>query len=910
MILQLSYNEHKVGPVRAAILPGGDPVGWLTEISRWGTPAGTLKCFVLPESIAVHQAAGLLVIFSGPVDFALRYPYREFVEGFYIPVHAGLKPQVGVEEAESLKRWPVQVFHPHIGLVGYEEKDQLNLADLIVLPAVKPALWLQHIPLDKTLYPRLQSIRLEPEEEPLDAMAALHALIEQKPFDEIPNVEEEQQGKLKLLLRKTGRLLGTLGLWVLLILALIGKVIFGVIAAFFQIKRNPYRIADRQGLLQKLENWVHNRLKDLKKQRDSELNRLVKMFDKNKDEALNYAIPLNSPYLNRGVAPKSGKLSRRNINWGFGGFGGGRVDAWDLGEYRNVLRLRYLDTAKKALENGDHKKAAYIHAHLLGDLFTAAQVLQNGKHYREAAALYKDHLHNKVRAAECLELGGLLGEAIPLWVELNNFEKVGDLYAQLGQEAKAHQYYADMVKRSLDNKDYLNAARLSIIKMQDKTAGRQILLDGWKDDQQAETCLKTYLESIEDLAGQLEREVKQVYEHHVSVRKRTGFLNVLADLATRHNQEGLKQTALGIAYEIVQAQTLSGDHSGLRLLTKFLPDDKLLGQDANRYMLRNKPQHRMVMADSYMKLQTDVRWLELVAYHDQLIGIGVKKRDVILLRANWSGKTTYQMLFTFPSEPQKLQLVADGNLSSNLMLMGHDVPFQTLKKLDRYSDFERELNLHQLHWKLPNTLAVGLHADHQELYFLHGDGDDVCLDLFSLEGRLLYRSVVTHHEERLSIYDLPVITHPAMFWRKEHFYLSGKDCLVRMDQEGRMEVLSLPSAVIGWSVPNPHAALKIAMLTDDGCLIVTPGLKEMVISAELFAQGFGAHLVQLLADNRLVLANESLAMVFDISRAQPKLIFEIQSENKILKILTVPKRHHFALLESDNRISVHRLKED
>ncbi|WP_172338218.1 hypothetical protein [Mucilaginibacter sp. SG564] len=37
---------------------------------------------------------------------------------------------------------------------------------------------------------------------------------------------------------------------------------------------------------------------------------------------------------------------------------------------------------------------------------------------------------------------------------------------------------------------------------------------------------------------------------------------------------------------------------------------------------------------------------------------------------------------------------------------------------------------------------------------------------------------------------------------------------------------------------------------------------------------------------------------------------KIQPENKILKILTVPKRHHFALLESDNRISVHRLKED
>jgi len=907
MTLELKYREQFTGQAAAALIPGRDAAVWLTEINNWGISPATLRCFVLPESIRDRQASGLLVIFKGPVPAELRYSYQQVSEGFFIPCQACLFPEVTTTELAALKAWPVQVFHPAIGLVGYELSDELNLTELISWPMELPSAWRTGFP-PPVVYPRLQSIRLEAEAEALDTVAALQALIAQKPLDEIPEAEEAG-GKLKKYSNKVLRLLSTVGLWLLLILAFIGKLIFGILQAFFGGKQPSYQ-PQRQGWLQQLENWVNSRLKDLAKQRDSELNRLVKLFDKNKDEALNYAIPLNSPYLNRGTAAPSGKLTRRSTNMGFGGFGGGRADFWDLGEYRAVLRQRYLDTAAQAIAAGDYKKAAYVHAHLLGDLFTAAQILKDGKHYREAAVLYKDHLNNKARAAECLESGGLLGEAIPIYVELQQYEKVGDLYTQLGQEGRARDYYSDTVRQLLEARDYLNACRLTIDKMKDREAGREILLTGWKDNRQPEVCLTRYFDSVADPETELIPTVKAVYSNHVSLRKSTAFLEVLADLSARPGNESLRTEALGITYQVVQRQTARGDHSALRLLPKFLPDDRLVGHDTNRFMLRNPGIRQATQALSFIKLNADYRWLALVNYHDQLIGVGLLAGSILILRANWEGRTTYELLFNFKGEAPALQLVADAQVSSQLLLIGNEMPFQTQKWFEVFRDYDRAFSWNQLNWRLPGTIAIGQQSDHAEVSILQSDGEELRLDLFSLEGSLLQKRVVIYNGEPVKASDSPAFNNQAMYWRKEYFYLTGKDFLARIDESGMMEILPLPNYLIGWSLSNPHAALRIALLCDKGCLIITPGLKEMLITTSTFGQDVGASFVQLLNDNRLVLATDSLALVYDISRPEPKLIYEIQPENTIYKILTVPKRHHFALLESDNRISIHRLPED
>lgn len=902
MQLRLIYSEHHQAPVNATIITGSDAHDWLTEISSWDVDLRAFRCFVLPETISINRAGGLFVIFQHEAltsKLSLKTVYTQIAPDFYIPAKAILFPNVTADELSKLKLWEIQVFHPATGLVGFEAKDELKLTGLIKAPELSEKRWL---PADPPVppYPRLYSISLEPEDIPFD----INAVIEQKPLNEIPDSEQKQH----TLQKRALRLFSMAGLWLLLILAAIGKIIFAIIGAFFGKKPGRPLATGKAGLFKRLENWINQRLKDIEKQRDSELNRLVKLFDKDNDEALHYAIPLNSPYLNRGTAPKSGKLTRRSLqtNWrNFGG--GGRVDHWDLGDYRLTLRQQYIKALNAAIQKGDYKKAAYIYAHLLGDLTMAAQTLQNGKHYREAAAIYKDHLKNNAKAADCLEKGGLLAEAIPVYVELGSYEKAGDLHKQLGQDLQATKYYNDTVKRSLDAKDYLNAARIKAEKMDESNEARSILLTGWEDDNHPELCLKKYFELEPE--QELSAEVRVIYEQHVSLKKKTSFLNVLADLSAEKKEEHLQQTILDLSYVIVHQQMNRGDHSGLKLLNKFLPEDRLLAQDTSRYLLQNHQQKPMLEASSYLQLRQDTKWTEIINYHDQLIAVGIRNDEMHLLRGNWEGRIAYEFLFRLNGLSALYRLIADAQVSDHILLNGHAVPERRYKRHEAYSYFEKAFDFDQLHWELPGTLGYAQKPHEDQLFILHVDGDYLCMDLFSLDGSLLQKTYCLGHDERLSIYDLPFLRYSEIYWRKDHFYFVAQDRLIRVDDKGNMEMLELECNVYAFSISGPFAALKVAVLTERGCMIITPGIKSMKISAPPIAPDIDARLVLLLADNRLVVASETLAFVYDVSSHTPKLIWEIQPENAIVRLLTVPKRHHFAILEADNRISIHRLDE-
>ena len=925
MQLQLVYNENQAAPVDAALFAGANVGDWLAEISSWEPDLRALRCFIVPENINSAHPGGLFVIFKHQAiasGLSLRSAYTEVAPGFYIPVHSTLYPAVTAAELSRFKLWEVQVFHPSAGLSGFEAKDELHLADLVAISEISKNRWL-NAPITVNSYPRLNSIRLEPEESPFDPSS----LFEQLPLEDIPDAEGDRHTPLA----GFARVLSMLVLWLLLIPVAIAKILFALIRALLGKGGNrPVRPGGagvpggtggigmsggvgsprKPGRITRLEDWINKSLQDLRKQRDSELNRLVNMFDNDDDDALKYAIPLDSPYLNRGVAPPSGKLTSRPTDFSLRGLGGGgKVDYWDLGEYRTTLRQHYMKTLNAALERGDYKKAAYIYAHLLGDLNMAARTLQDGKHYREAAAIYKDHLKNNAKAAECLENGGLLDEAIPIYIELGSYEKVGDLYKQLGHDEQATKYYDDTVQRFVDAKDYLNAARLKTEKMEQPEAGRNILLDGWKDDNKPEVCLVKYMEQGE--AENLPDEVKAIYERHVSLKRRTDFLNVLAGFSSANPEERLRQTAVEISYDVVHRQIKRGDHSGLRLLHQFQQEDKLLSQDTGRYISQNQQRRPLrYVSTSYLELRRDTQWVDIVNYHDQVIAVGKKDDELYLLRGNWEGKADHELLFRFAAPNYTFRLTADGHISPQVLLTGEDIPAQGRMKLDVGLYFEKALSFDYLNWQLPNTLGYCQKPNEPRLYVLHIVSDQLCMDLFSLDGHLITRTYCLEGKEKQNTPDLASLCPSKIYWRKDHFYFMGRDSIMRLTEDGQLEVMKLRNTVINFSISEPHAALKIAVLTDLGCVIITPELKKMEVASAGFATNMGACYVQLLQENRVVVANQSLARVHDISSPIPKLICEIQPENKIMKILTVPKRNHFALLEADNRISTHMIEDE
>lgn len=905
MQLQFKYSQHTNLPVHAAFVPGERAADWFAHMDTWQTDLQTLSCYLLPHSIANNQASGLFVVFNGaaPAAQMIRYPYGKLADKLFIPTNAVLYPVTGTDELKKLLLWDVQVFHPHIGLVGFEAKDKIELADFIGLPQPHHQNWdLAHPGLNPL--PGLQMIGLEPDEN-ADMLDTLKEDVGSVPLSQIPDVTEEGESPASKNIKKTTNAIAMVGLFFLLALAFIGKVIFTVLAAIFPISASPYR-RPKKGLLQELEDWVNRKITDLQKQRDSELNRLMNLFDKDADEALKYAIPLNSPYLDRGVAPPSGKLSRRTLDFNLRGLGGGgRVDGWDLGEYRQLLYKKYEQSANEAIAAGNFKKAAYIYAHLLGNFYLAANVLQQGKLYREAAAIYKDHLNNKAMAAECLEKGGLLTEAIPLYIELDNPEKVGDLYSRLGQRDKALKYYDEKVNRLTTAKDYRQAAKITLDKIQQKDDALNLLMTGWQDTNNPEACLAEYFNLVHDPENNtLPQEVRRVYANHVPRLKKSAFLNVLADTSKKYNNRELEATTLNIAYEIISVQITQGEMSGLKLMNKFVPGDRLLTADANRFIGSQVQLPKVNNKATYLNIRNDNKCLDLAVYHDQIIAIGEKNGDLGLMRANWEGKVRYEYLFKIKPRAQPCWLLADAGLSDVVMVVGNGVPVHINKQLsDSY--FERSLKLQSLNWLDERALACCFNG--KGITMLHYD-TGLLLSHFSSDGEKKSTNMCELNGQQIGSGDSG-FTPSAMFFRKDHFYFCANADLIRISVSGEAELLHVESNIIKFDVSGHHTALKIALLTNDGCAIVTPTVKGLNMSTAFFAQDTAAHDLKLLTDNKLVIAGGKQAQVYDISDDAPRLITTLATENAIERIIAIPKRHHCAFLEADNRISVYNIEE-
>ncbi len=144
------------------------------------------------------------------------------------------------------------------------------------------------------------------------------------------------------------------------------------------------------------EDWANRQLRRLNEQgeriRNREIHRLLHLFDTDPEAALRHAIPMNA-FPHRGLAPPGTGLGSRLPNFDLSRLGGRAADFWNVPpNVQNLLRLRYREMADREMQLGRHRRAAYIYAELLGDLVSAANALKQGKHFREAALLYEEHL--------------------------------------------------------------------------------------------------------------------------------------------------------------------------------------------------------------------------------------------------------------------------------------------------------------------------------------------------------------------------------------------------------------------------------------------------------------------------------------------------------------------------------------
>lgn len=591
MLLTLHPASTAQRPAVAAFLAGAEPLAWLGELSRWGVAPEALACYVVPESVQSVRPAGLLVLLpaGSPPPPDLREPLGVVAGRLYLPTHATLRPATPAAELPSQLLYAVQLLHPAIGLVGFEAADRLALADLLTLAPPRAADWSRAHP-GAPLPPPLRSIRVQAPSV-AEVLAGAQAEVGSAPLTDLPGAPEPpsplsqaldslKRGALRTGLSVSDKLLGGL--------AALGSGLAGA-AGSSSGAGGAAQPPAGPGALDRLHDYFSESLTELERKRRNELERLLDLFGQDMEAALRFAIPLSSPYQHRGTAAPGSSLGSRGTDFSLSGLGGGqRVDGWDLSAYQAQLRASYLRAATQEVAASRFQKAAYIHAHLLGDYRAAAQVLVQGRYFREAAALYREHLREPSTAAATLEQGGLLAEALEIYEELNAHEKVGDLYCALSQPARAVPHYERAATEAQAADNLLLAANILSNKLLRPAEAETILLAGWAGPRKPEAHLKQYLLLLTATRpADLPTALRSLAELHTPPTRRVQLLEgLLTGLPNRLTNADLQATVQQLGFEIISQEAVAGRTKTLHLLGKLLPHDRLLPGDASRYTSR------------------------------------------------------------------------------------------------------------------------------------------------------------------------------------------------------------------------------------------------------------------------------------------------------------------------------------
>lgn len=914
MKLQLTYQGEQKGATRAAFISSPKISDWLQLLSQWGVSYEQLECYAVPAGLSSPAPAGLFVIFPHhqmPDLSIIATPYQCMAQRLYIPAEATIVPDVLAHEWDDLLLYDRNFYHPRIGLVGFALKDQVKFRQLLATPELTSLDW-QNAQAGTSPRPPLSSIQLNVP--PIsDFLVSLKSEIDTRPLGEIPGDGKEEESGLKKDLDELQRFL---------LKKLLGnnpdKGEEGTNKSSNRPRRNMSRYdnpggtgstSPLAGWLGKAGTWLNQRLDDLEKHREKEIQRLLRMLDEDPDQALRYSIPLDGPYKNRGTSPPSSRLGQRTPDFNMGKIGGGgKADFWNLDKHYFSLREKYQKMAKSRLEMGDYRKAAYIYAHLLGDFHAAANALKQGKYYREAAELYKEHLKNPSQAALCLEEGGLTLEAIEAYKELGKNEKVGDLYSSIEQSAKAKPYFEKAIAEQLRSDNYLQASKICQEKLEEPDRTKKLLLEGWKTSKQGDQCLLQYFEHLqaeaEDVEIDIEQQLNGIYQHHVPAHKKRDFVSILITLNRKHPHQ--PNVGRDIAYEIISEQAVAGQPDLLPKLRNFVEHDPILQEDTSRFLFKKKEQIAPFKGQTRtIRLDPRIKWKAATALSHSLIALGIKAKELIIARANWKGKVQYVGTSVQIRESTQFHFVESGPSGTKLMVLSSEpvaIPPIDFVGGSHHFDFTKPLSVDFPGWVPSGMVSIcqGRGQRPSALVVSEGSGVVQCFHC-DVKG-----NVVATYDCKTG--DRPILWEGKkefrpMFFRDNYFYTSMERKILRIAMDGKTEVISGSERIQAFQLSPPATAKRLVAQKSSHITCFQPSFQKLDAERNMLRTKIKQpRHITFLASRSLLIVGETSGEVYDLK--YHRIVHRFPSKSSVIAVTTAAKRREFALVHHHGLIEV------
>jgi hypothetical protein len=915
----------KTASVSAAwLIPGGDASLWMAELASWNVPLDDVRLLVLPASANDVRPSGVLAVTgpdARPAVSSLAQPYVAVNDRLYMPTGTSPRPPMSRAELEQWLVWDVQAMHPTIGLIGCRREDLMRVSDLLVASPPDAVDWSRADP-GLVVEPRVRSVK--PSELPAidDFLQESRDSIGRDAPESLPPLPQESP-------------IGRAG-------AAATAGAMGAIAGIAGVFAAAAGAVGGAEAMRRLQQWAAARRDALRaglaEARQRELARLMRLLESQPDEGLKFALPLRDIDSSRGVAPPGGSLARRNVDFSFGSlFRSGAADAWDIGfDFRQRLQAKYRELASRELALGRFRRAAYVFAELLGDFAGAANALRQGRFFREAAVLYRDRLRQPLVAAECLEAGGLLEEAIEIFLTLKLYERVGDLHRRLGYETAAEEAYRAAVAELRARRDTLAAARLLDGKLGRVDEALELLLAEWPYGAQAGLCLgETFVllgrEARHDEAA---RRVDALARDASRDSHARALADVLADGARGYPSVPIRDAASDATRVVAGRRLAAGEPAPLPTEARQLvdavaratSDDRLLARDTNRFVeavnaaqakRASAPAARRPVATrpnqpsggSITRVRTfslgaaGAVWRTAIARPSTIYAQAVADVELLIARATWDGGVQHvrQPFRGDPELPWRLEPVDGALLTIPLLEAPHPRP---PREFAADASFHERIAVLMPDW-LPDEFILDACTDEDGgLWVVHAGHEDFDLSLSGYAGVGGGRSLlwtrdlgVTVAPERAAGVTvgaragLVCVTH-------------GRQMTVLATQDRRlMSTIDLPADTVRLTASPVHTRPRMTLAFAEGAAVCWP--------AEARLQPFAAELIDpavcITREGLLVAAGRKHCRTYRIAPGGAQLQMQASVETREsapIAVTTAPGEGAFAIYYADGLVDV------
>lgn len=622
----------------AWLLPGASARSWLAAISELDLDAREIGLLLLPTSRQDPRAACALAFTRDGAPRSCRRalaPRWNRRGKWFHPADAELAPPVTGAELDALVPADFVVVHPSLGVVAFEAKDVTAVERLMAIriPAF-PERWITDP--GTTLAPRLLEVS------PAALPPILELFVEERRTiateDPFRDLRASSQSSDSVLPKR----------WIARITLALCRLA-------------PER-APHPTWVDALKGWATSilgpdaadtrkgRPSSRKERRRQEIERLLRQLDEDPEAGLRRALPLWSPPA-RGQGIAGDSLGARDTEFSLKGLRASRrVDAWDLQrEFRQRLETSYRAIAARERARGNHRRAAYVLAHLIGDLRAAAEVLEEGGHVREAASLLQHECGSPVAAAECLQRAELLHEAVPLFERARRHEAAARIWRRLGRYDLARSCFQRAVDDATRKGHHLEAARLLEQDLERPEEALALLESGWNVPAVAEECAIERVRLLQRIGrtSAAEHEPRALRER-VTPDDLARLMRVLRRLSGREFATGVARVARDearlVAATVLRAGPSPTARTILDELARLRPEDPILVRDAARFASRLALEHApLPPAPTAIPLPKGYRWMAIAADGNHLVAVGCAdgdSRERAYCIVPWSGAST------------------------------------------------------------------------------------------------------------------------------------------------------------------------------------------------------------------------------------------------------------------------------